>query len=110
MTEGKDVKTVEVAVVYNPSDRRITLPVEKSSEWKKFYFVTAISTSLEGADPKTKATEEFNKALELIKDYDAFWKAHQDEWEKLWKSGSVTVEGDLALSQAINSSLYFILR
>ena len=110
-TESSETKKIDVAVVYSPPKGETELRVQKGTEWQSFYFITAISSSLEASDPKTAAVQEFKNATDLIREnYDDFWNKHVSEWETCWKSGNITIEGNLKLGQAINSSLYYITR
>eukprot|EP00794_Sanderia_malayensis_P018525 gene18525-20383_t len=109
-SESSNVPKVDVAVVYNPANAQEKLKIEKSTEWKTFYFLTAISNSLEGSDPRGKALDEFIKAIKLMKtDYSQFFNSHKQHWKEIWESGNVQANGNLKLGQAINSSMYYII-
>jgi len=73
------------------------------------YAFTAVATSLNSTSPTAEALATlqrytqggFAKAAALLQEHSAAWLARS-------ASGRLEVEGDLALAQAINSSLYFI--
>ena len=110
VTEASDVSMVEVAVAYFPDDT-IKLAVPSSGQWHTYYGVTAICSSLETKNPKAKAIADFLNARKLIlEDYQSFWDSHVTEWEELWINGTIEVTGNLKLAQAVNSSMYYILR
>ena len=109
-TERPEVPNMEVAIAYSPP-QRTELLISKSDHWQKHYFVTAISTSLETKDPKVKALIDFQNAQLLInKDYEIFWKIHENMWIDIWNNGHIKIDGNTNLAQAVNSSLYYIIR
>ena len=109
-TEEIDVPNMEVAVAYTPSERT-ELFIPKSDAWQSHYFITAISTSLETNEPQIKALTDFQTASLLIStNYEAFWKLHENDWLTIWKHGHIKINGNLNLAQAVNSSLYYIIR
>jgi len=108
-TEGIEVQKIEVAVAYAPT-QRVELFIPQSENWQEHFYITSISTSLETKDPKTKAVADFKNAEMLIsKDYEAFWKKHENGWNDVWDAGHIKVHGNIGLAQAVNSSFYYIL-
>eukprot|EP01114_Cavostelium_apophysatum_P014228 TRINITY_DN3638_c0_g1_i2.p1 TRINITY_DN3638_c0_g1~~TRINITY_DN3638_c0_g1_i2.p1 ORF type:complete len:663 (+),score=121.13 TRINITY_DN3638_c0_g1_i2:160-2148(+) len=102
IAEETDSELVEVAYVYTevPSSLQIG-----AGAGMTFYFLTASYTSLETSDPlsacNTLLSFATNNAATLLVNHTAAWA---DVW-----SSRIEVSGDLALAQAINSSLYYIL-
>ena len=109
-TEHMGVPKMELAVAFTPPPRT-ELFVSKSEDWEIHIFITAVSSSLEGKDPRVKVMNDFENAKCLIqKDYLTFWKSHENDWNDIWKSGTIKVDGNLQLAQAVNSSMYYIIR
>lgn len=109
-TEDLTVPKMEVAVAYTPG-KNLEMFVSKSDEWQNYYFITAVSTSLETNEPKVKALNDFQNAKLLIeKDYQRFWNSHENEWKKIWNEGIISITGNLKLAQAVHSSMYYIIR
>ena len=109
-TEGTEVPKMEVAIAYSPP-QKTELFISKSDYWQNHYFITAISTSLETKDPKVKVLIDFQNAQSLInEDYEIFWKFHENMWNGIWNNGHIKIDGNTNLAQAVNSSLYYIIR
>ena len=109
-SEQADVERTEVAIAYSPEPNG---PVEiaKADTYKYMYFITSVSSSLESEDAKDKAIAEYKNAKILIKEgHDPFWESHLKEWQQIWQTGEIRIEGHLELAQAVNSSMYYIIR
>lgn len=85
-----------------PDGRPLSIPPGSS---KTVYFITAIVTSLNSTDPLTDASAIYHAAMAGKA---GLLAAHEGSWAARWESGSLEVEGDLFLGQALNSSLYAI--
>lgn len=71
-----------------------------------FYFITAISSTLDSKDPLKSALESWNIAM---KNPNKLFQSHKNAWNKLWQRGRITMEGDFKLSQTVSTSIYYIL-
>lgn len=67
------------------------------------YFITTVVTSLNSSNPLLDATAIHRAARA---DTTTLRSEHEAAWAERWARGSVAVEGDLALAQAANASLY----
>lgn len=104
-TEEPGSERVGVAVVWTDIPRRLS--IKPSSKEQNFYFVTAISTSLNRKDYIKEAYTTYLYALQNAQD---LLGVHLKAWHDLWDSGKIEVKGNLKLQQAIFGSLYYILR
>lgn len=68
--------------------------------------VSAVYTSQEDENPSHKVKEELRDS---VLSYNALKKEQINEWEKLWETGEVEIEGDPEAQEAINYSLYHLL-
>eukprot|EP01116_Phalansterium_solitarium_P016178 TRINITY_DN3701_c0_g1_i1.p1 TRINITY_DN3701_c0_g1~~TRINITY_DN3701_c0_g1_i1.p1 ORF type:complete len:702 (-),score=253.28 TRINITY_DN3701_c0_g1_i1:809-2914(-) len=99
--ETNDSTTTTVAVVTSNIPASIALPNGTTT----YYFLTTFRTSLDSQDPVSDAVADYeNAAAQQTQLLDA----HIAAWLQVW-SARMEVTGDLALAQAINSSLYYIL-
>ena len=73
---------------------------------KTFYFITAVSSTLDSKDPLKSALESWDVAM---KSPEKLFPSHKNAWNKLWERGRITMEGDSKLSQAVSTSIYYIL-
>lgn len=109
-TERKTIPKLKVAVAYTPNET-VELLVRESDEWEHYYFITAIATLLETNEPDVKVIDDFQNAKMMIdEDYEKFWASHENNWKDVWVNGSISIHGNLRLAQAVNSSMYYIIR
>ena len=104
-TEEPGSERVGVAVIWN--DIPSSLSIRPSSKEQTWYFITAISTSLNAKDYVKDAYMTYLRAIDRP---EALLSTHVQAWHDLWDSGKIEVEGNLKLGQAIYGSLYYILR
>ena len=104
ITETKTSPRHSVAVVWSLiPENKTTIP---NNSTKVFYFITAISSSLDSKDPVASAYDAWKSATN---DKTILFHAHANAWRKIWNSGRVELEGDLKLNQAVYGSLYYII-
>jgi hypothetical protein len=73
------------------------------------YALTAITTSLNATDPRSTVEALLSRYTADGFDQAQFLRAeHGALWRRRAANGHLEVEGDLALAQAVNASLYFI--
>lgn len=89
-------------VVTTPPKAPLSL---KAGDSKTLYFITALVTSLNSTDCAADAKALHAAATAGVS---TLLAAHVAQWAARWESGSLDVEGDLFLAQALNSSLYAI--
>ena len=130
-SERPELQQTQVAVASNAVATGASLSVG-AGEVKTFYFISAVSTSLDSADPKSSAEQALKAALapQTAAGLRAsplrylplcaingpiftgcLWSqsSHEAAWKARWDQGRVEVGGNLGLAQAINSSMYFLL-
>ena len=74
------------------------------------YVLHALVTSLNGTtDPKLMLAEAMARHSAAVADAPKLWGDHITAWDDRWKNGRIEIDGDLALAQVVNSSLYFLL-
>jgi len=58
--------------------------------------------------PKEDLIKDTKKRLKEVssKGYDRLFSAHKKEWEKIWKSSDIVIEGDVAAQQAIRFNIF----
>tara|TARA_B110000208_G_scaffold172553_1_gene215667 strand:+ start:271 stop:1575 length:1305 start_codon:yes stop_codon:yes gene_type:complete len=99
--DATDGNRTTLAVVANAAPSTL---IVKKGETKTLLFVQSIVTSLNSSDPKTDALDALASAVatspsDLLTEHLAAWEARN-------LRGSLAVEGDLRLAQALNASLY----
>mmetsp|Transcript_18795 Transcript_18795/g.59106 ORF Transcript_18795/g.59106 Transcript_18795/m.59106 type:complete len:802 (-) Transcript_18795:411-2816(-) len=73
------------------------------------YALTAVVTSLNSTDPTRDALETLRRYTQGgFAAMPSMLDAHVGAWQRRWREGRIEVDGDLALAQVVNSSLYFI--
>jgi len=95
-----------VALVANRVPDSVYVP---AGEHRIIHALTVVVTSLNSTDPT-------GDALRILKRYtdrnfaamSGLFGAHVEAWRRRWDGGRVEVDGDLALAQVVNSSLYYI--
>ncbi|EDO39683.1 predicted protein, partial [Nematostella vectensis] len=101
--EEPDSARIGVAVVWSDVPGPTTIPKKSSKKW---YFVTAVASSLDAQDFLHGA---YNAYEEALRDPEGLLDSHVTAWEKLWGEGRVDMKGNLPLAQAVYGSLYYIL-
>jgi trehalose/maltose hydrolase-like predicted phosphorylase len=78
----------------------------KAGETYRFSVVGSVISSAHVADAHNEAERlTIYAALERT---DRLLKRHQAEWERLWNSGDVTIEGDVDATRDVHSALYHL--
>lgn len=90
----------EVAVAWNVPLEELLVPAGGAAT---FQALTVVSTSLRGPEPARTVVG----LLRRLQGTDLFSR-HAELWQERSLRGRIEVEGDLALAQAVNSSLYFL--
>jgi trehalose/maltose hydrolase-like predicted phosphorylase len=108
--EKKALSPTEIAMVSTVLDRD-TLAVG-AGEKRTWYVISALTTSLNCSS--ANRTEEMIATARTIHQAataspSALLATHTAAWLNRWEQGRVEVEGDLALAQSVNASLYFLL-
>eukprot|EP01102_Stenamoeba_stenopodia_P020574 TRINITY_DN8083_c0_g2_i2.p1 TRINITY_DN8083_c0_g2~~TRINITY_DN8083_c0_g2_i2.p1 ORF type:complete len:574 (+),score=131.27 TRINITY_DN8083_c0_g2_i2:205-1926(+) len=93
---------VKVAVAYTAPPTILSIPANTQSQ---FFYITAMRSSLDSSDPLADALNDYATAMANAT---GLFDSHIAGWAALWTSG-IEVEGNLALAQAINSSMGYIL-
>ena len=76
---------------------------DTSFEYKRLVVYT---TSLEGENFEEVGKNILSKCAES--GYDKLLKAHEKEWEKIWKESDVTLADNLSLQQAVRYSIFML--
>ena len=61
-------------------------------------------------NPKNELTKDVKKRLKEASDkgFEKLFSGHKKEWEKIWKSSDVVIEGDVAAQQAIRFNIFHL--
>lgn len=94
----KDFLPVYVYYTPLPSDG---LTLDSNETTRTYLFITSIDYN------QTLAQQSFNYAT--TQQPDALLSAHISQWNNLWSSGRVDIEGDDELQRQVNSAFYYIL-
>lgn len=99
---GELGNTTTLGMVCTSPPSSVTVPAGGT---KTMHFITSIVTSLNSTNPIGDATAAFAAATS---DSSSLFAGHVDAWARRWDQGSLEVENDLFLAQALNASLYAI--
>lgn len=102
-SEQPDSDVQYICVVTGKFGKNISVSSEKMGENTfKYTFITSI------AEKKNDASRLYQLGTQMDLDKTLF-SSHSDEWQRLWKYGSLTVKHDVLQSQMIISGLYSLL-
>ena len=92
----------DLAIVCTSPPDSVTVPAGST---KTMHFITSIVTSLNSTNPSRDAAAAFAAATS---ESGLLYTGHVNAWANRWDQGSLEVENDLFLAQALNASLYAI--
>ena len=87
----------------NATQCTATVPIGSGSH--TLYYVAVIVTSLNSTQPTADAQRMLDEALAHP---EGLLEEHETAWAERWARGSIEVDGDLRLAQAVNASLYVL--
>jgi len=81
--------------------------VEPGEQWTLYKYVSILSSL---NNPKERLTDDIKLRLKEIKTkgYNKLFLSHIEEWEKIWATSDVVIEGDLSAQQAIRFSIFHL--
>lgn len=85
--------------------RKISIGTEKNSSYTIYKFIS-IYTSKD-CDDALKKAQMLTRDL-YNRGYNDLLKAHKNEWEKLWKTSEIIIDGDDKAMEALNYSIYHL--
>jgi maltose phosphorylase len=84
-----------------------SVSVKGGEDWVLYKYVSVLSSL---NNPKKQLTEDTRLRLKEVKTkgYEYLFQSHIIEWEKIWATSDVIIDGDLSAQQAIRFSIFHL--
>ncbi|MCX6253563.1 MAG: glycoside hydrolase family 65 protein [Bacteroidia bacterium] len=84
-----------------------TVSVKAAEEWILFKYVSVLSSL---NNPKGQLINDIRLRLKEVKTkgYENLFQSHIKEWEKIWTTSDVVIDGDLSAQQAIRFNIFHL--
>jgi maltose phosphorylase len=84
-----------------------TISAKKGEEWVLYKYVSVLSSL---NNPKERLADDIKLRLKEAKarGYEKLFLDHTKEWEKIWATSDVVIEGDLSAQQAIRFNIFHL--
>jgi maltose phosphorylase len=111
MTFGflKDNSSIEPEITNSVREKyisaNVTVSIGKGEELILYKYVSVLSTL---NNPKERLSEDNKARLNeaRAKGYDKLFRSHAGEWERIWSTSDVIIEGDISAQQAIRFNIF----